>query len=264
MAERTWSQGEIEELRARVAQQPFWYHRIELPGGIVTPGIKLYVPAYGIPDDLSGKRVLDVGAWDGFWTFEALKRGARQVVAIDNFSDFLGFLEPSQRKAWETFDLCRDALGYDQERCRREEATVYEVTQERFGRFDIVFFFGTLYHLRYPMLALDKLSAVCDSEIYVESSICDDFSPYRGGLGKGYPGRQFVMEFYPGNELANNTSNWWAPTLHCMGAMVKAAGFPHVNIWKLGDDPPELGYCRGFAKGSRGGPETRAATIPGA
>ncbi len=62
-----------------------WYHRMELPGGVVTPGWAPMSPAaYQVPKDLTGKRVLDVGAWDGYWSFEAMKRGARQVVAIDN------------------------------------------------------------------------------------------------------------------------------------------------------------------------------------
>ena len=70
-----------ETLRQQVAAFPFWYHKIELPGGIVTPGwAPISVPSYGVPENLTGKRVLDVGAWDGFWTFEALKRGATDFV----------------------------------------------------------------------------------------------------------------------------------------------------------------------------------------
>ena len=252
-AEKTLSPAEADDLRRRVAAHSFWYHRIALPGGVVTPGVNpLSVDAYRIPADLTGKRVLDVGAWDGYWTFEALKRGARQVVAIDDFSDYMGFLQNDQRQAWATFDLCREALGYDHDRCQRTEISVYDVSEERFGRFDVVFFFGTLYHLRHPLLALDKLSAVCDSEMYVESAICDDHSAYRGGLGHGYPGGHVVMEFYPGKQLAGNDTNWWSPTLHCLAAMVMASGFPQVDGWKLVDNPTQLGLCRGFARGRKG------------
>jgi tRNA (mo5U34)-methyltransferase len=235
-----------------MAAFPYWYHRIELPGGVVTPGwAPLDRNAYRIPADLTGKRVLDVGAWDGFWTFAALERGARQVVAIDDFSDYLGRLQSSDRHGWETFDFCREAFGYPEERCRRFDLTIYEVTEQRLGRFDVVFFFGTLYHLRYPLLALDRLAAVCDQEIYVESAILDDFSPYRGGLGHGYPGGQIVAEFYPDDQYGSNTTNWWAPTLHCLGHMVRAAGFPNVQGWKLAATPADLPSCRGFIKGSR-------------
>lgn len=241
-----------EELRKHVASYPFWYHRITLPGGVVTPGwAPINAETYRIPADLTGKRVLDVGAWDGYWTFEALKRGAVQVIAIDDFSDYMGSLDKSQRKAWETFDLCRDALGYDSERCQRHEMSAYDLSEDRLGRFDVVFFFGTIYHLRHPLLALDRLSAVCNHEIYVESAILDDFSPYRGGMGKGYPGGQMVMEFYPENQLGNNPTNWWAPTLLCLGHMVRAAGFDRADIWKLTDNPGQLGLCRGFVRGTK-------------
>lgn len=243
---------EEAELRQRVAAFPYWYHRIELPGGVVTPGwAPLSIPAYHISEDLTGKRVLDIGAWDGFWTFEALKRGAKQAVAIDDFSDYLGQLKSTDRRAWDTFDLCREAFGYDQQRCQRIEMPVYEVSEEKLGRFDVVFFFGTLYHLRHPLLALEKLAAVCDSEIYVESAILDDYSPYRGGLGQGYTGNQMVMEFYPDSQYGDNPTNWWAPTLACLGHMVRSVGFKEVTGWKLLDRPQQIVHCRGFVKGRK-------------
>lgn len=241
----------IEILKQKINSDSFWYHKIELPGGILTPGwAPLNASYYGIPEDMSGLRVLDVGAWDGYWTFEALKRGAREVVAIDDFSDFLGLPENIDRESWEHFDLCREALGYSEAVCKRYDMSVYDVTEERLGRFDVVFFFGTLYHLRYPLLALDKLSAVCESEIYVESAILDDYSPYQGGLGHGYPGKQTVMEFYPDKQYGNNETNWWVPTLVCMANMVKAAGYSEVSLWKLMQDTPSrIIDCRGFVKG---------------
>jgi tRNA (mo5U34)-methyltransferase len=101
------------------------------------------------------------------------------------------------------------------------------------------------------LLALDRLSAVCDGELYVESAICDDYSPYRGGFGQGYPGQQMVMEFYPGTEYAGNATNYWAPTLWCMANMVRAAGFDQVDAWKLVDNPDAIGLCRGFVAGRK-------------
>lgn len=242
-----------DALREAITAQPYWYHKIELPDGIVTPGwAPLDAKSYGILDDLTGKRVLDVGAWDGFWTFEALKRGASQAVAIDDFSDYLGSLEKRDRPGWQTFDLCRDALGYDDNVCQRVEMSVYDLSEERLGRFDVVFCFGVLYHLRHPLLALDCLAGVCDESLHVESAILDDFSPYRGGLGRGYDGSQMVMEFYPDDQYGNNHTNWWTPTIHCLGHMVRSAGFQHVEGWKLaGKTPENLAHCRGFIKGTQ-------------
>ena len=239
-------------IEARVRALPYWYHRIALPHGIETPGWAPFDPGtYRIADRLDGKRVLDVGAWDGYWSFEALKRGAREVVAIDDFSDHLGSLATSDRRAWQNFDLCRELLGFDAQSCQRQEMSVYEVSAERLGQFDVVFCFGTLYHLRHPLLALDRLGAVCTGEIYVESAILDDYSPYRGGLNQGYPDGQMVMEFYPRAEYGGNVTNWWVPTLACLGNLVGSAGFPRVEAWKLVGDPPAVRYCRGFVRGAK-------------
>jgi len=243
-----------DALLEQVTSFSFWYHRIDLPHGVTTPGwAPLDRDSYRIPEDLTGKRVLDVGSWDGYWAFEALKRGAEQVVAIDDFSDYLGKLDERDRHAWQTFDLCRDALGYTEEQCQRHEMSVYQVSPEVLGTFDVVFFFGTLYHLRYPLLALDLLSSVNTGEIFIETAICDDFSPYQGGLGHGYGGAQPVMEFYPNNEYGGNNTNWWAPSLSCLGLMTMAAGYLDCSVWKLADQPAHLAHCRGFAHGRKTG-----------
>ena len=247
-------------LQQRVDAIPYGYHRIELAEGLTTPAwAPLDMASYWIPDDLTGLRVLDVGAWDGYWTFEALKRGAREVVAIDDFSDFVGKRQKVQRRAWHSFDLCREALGYGEDRCRRIEMSVYDVGEAELGRFGIVFFFGAIYHLRHPPLALDRLSAVCDDEIFGESGILDDYSPLRGGLGRGYSGDQTVAEFCSGSQLGNNETNWWMPTLLCMVHMVHAAGFARVEGWKLMPEPTQLPRCRGFARGAKTEPPQNGA-----
>jgi tRNA (mo5U34)-methyltransferase len=243
--------NEADDLRNKIEALPFWYHRIELPNGIVTPGwAPIDASAYRIPETLEGKRVLDIGAWDGYWTFEALKRGAGEVVAIDDFSDYMGRLDRRDRRAWETFDLCRDALGYSEDVCKRIEMSMYDISERELGMFDVVFFFGTIYHLRHPLLALDKISAICKDALYVESAILDDFSPYQGGLGHGYPGQQMVMEFYPGKQYGNNETNWWVPTLVCLMGMIISSGFKEVDGWKF-QNPSDIAFCRGFAKGEK-------------
>ena len=252
---------EKPDLKSQVEAIPFWYHKIELPGGIVTPGwAPLDAGRYCIPQDMTGLRVLDVGAWDGYWTFEALKRGAREVVAIDDFSDRLGRLSEEERPQWETFDLCREALGFthmnsregyqndEGQRCFRTEKSVYDLTKKHDGEFDVIFLFGTIYHLRHPLLALDKLSEICTGSIYIESAICDNYSPYQEG---GHGSDKRVMEFYPGKEYGDNSGNWWVPTLDCLGEMVRSAGFQELRMWKLNESPSGLPECRGFVCGGK-------------
>jgi tRNA (mo5U34)-methyltransferase len=254
-----------------VAAVPYWYHRIELPADdrqvVVTPGwTPINAERYCIPQDLTGKRVLDIGAWDGYWTWEALKRGAREVVAIDDFSDGLG-ANVDRSGTWETFDLCREAFGFTRPETDRYsdtilwhnsngqmlkalEMSVYDIT-EMMGRFDVVFFFGTIYHLKHPLLALERIAEVCDGSVYVETASLDEYSPYRGGIGKGFNNNETVMEFYPGAEYGSNPGNWWAPTLQCLGAMMSSVGFRDVECWPLTEKPTKLAECRGFASGTK-------------
>lgn len=240
------------ELVEAVAKIPFWQHRIHLPGKLVTPGHAPLAPgAFDFPENLEGLRVLDVGARDGFWTFEALKRGARQVVAIDDFSDRFGVPEGYQLPTWENFDLCRQALGYDEAQCVRQNLSVYDVSEALLGRFDVILCYGVLHQFRHPLLALDRLAAVCDGELRIESPILDHFSPYRGGIGKGYAAGDMVMEFYPTKEYAGNPVIKWIPTLQTLGFMLHAAGFEDVEGWQQEEKPTTLNQCRGFVRATR-------------
>lgn len=236
-----------ERLRQRIAALPYWYHRIELRPGIVTPGWAPVEPShYRIPDDMAGKEVLDIGAWDGYWSFEAVRRGAYRVVAVDDFSDSLSDTDPASRmQEWASFDLCVEALGYRGKNLHRLRRSVYECAI--LGPFDMVFFFGTLYHLRHPLLAIDTIFNALKrgGEIYLETAICDAYSPYQ--QSEGGHNNKIVMEFYPGSQYGNNKSNWWTPTLSCLGAMLEAAGFVDVELWKIAE-PKSLPQHRGWAK----------------
>src|SRR5947209_8231120 len=81
----------VSELERRVAEHALWWHSIDLGNGVVTPGHKPAsvmneeLEALALPD-LRGKAVLDVGAWDGFFSFAAERLGARRVVALDYYT----------------------------------------------------------------------------------------------------------------------------------------------------------------------------------
>jgi len=242
-----------QSLSDRVASFPYWYHRIELPDGVTTPGFAPHcAEAYRVPLDLTGKRVLDIGAWDGFWTFEALKRGASEVIAIEDFSDDLSPDKSRRATGWQQFDLCRDALGFGEDRCKRLDLSLYDMTPEMLGTFDLVFFFGAIYHCRYPLLALDRIAPLVHGTMIVESAILDDYSVYMGGRRGVYGNHDVVAEFYPGAQYGGVATNWWVPTLQCLLAMITAAGFSNVWGWKLTNEPEDIAVCRGFARADRG------------
>src|SRR5262249_41810436 len=126
-----------------------WWHSIDLGNGLVTPGVhslaemqNLY-RSLELPEDLSGKTLLDLGCWDGFYTFEAERHGAR-VTAVD---------------CWRpaNFFAAREVL---KSRAEFREASVYEIGKDALGSFDMVLFLGVLYHLRHPLLALERVCEV--------------------------------------------------------------------------------------------------------
>ncbi len=191
-----------------------WYHSIDLPDGRVIPGIipvdklRARMDAFGLPADLRGKRVLDVGAATGWCSFEMERRGA-EVVAVDcvEYDDF--------RVAHRILD---SKVNY-------KLLDVDELTPELLGTFDIVIFFGVLYHLRHPLLGLEKMLALARDTVLVESFVCDAQLPEADRSSNGC-----YMEFYETNELGGQIDNWVGPTVNCLAAMCRAAGFVRVEL----------------------------------
>lgn len=195
-----------ERLRADVARIN-WFHRIDLGHGVVTPG---YVdtfrrlPWLRLPSSLAGKTVLDVGAWDGFYSFEAERRGAARVLA----TDFYSWGGPGWGSK-DGFDLARRALGSAVE---DQVIDVLELCPERVGTFDVVFFLGGLYHMKHPMLALERVFSVTR-----EMAVIETHAVFRY--------RQPVLEFYPGRELDADETNWFGPNPRALEAMLGEVGF---------------------------------------
>jgi SAM-dependent methyltransferase len=202
----------FEERMQRVADQVrarFRYHSIELPDGSVLPGLqpidhlRWRLDHFGLPADLRGKRVLDVGAWDGWFSFECERRGA-DVVAVDCV-------------AFDTFIEARQLIGSKVEYLTLD---VNELSARRLGRFDIVLFFGVLYHLRHPLLGLEKAVELSTDLALIESFVIEPES------------RQIpsVMEFYERGELGGQIDNWWGPSSECLVGMCRSAGFAQVEL----------------------------------
>jgi len=208
------------ELRRRI-EGIRWFHSMELAPGISTQGAQ-GAPRNGtaetlqrlrLPASFAGKTVLDVGAWDGFFSFEAERRGAARVLATDDFSWGGG--------GWGTqdgFRLAHEAFGSKVEDLRIDPL---DLSVERVGTFDVVFFFGVLYHVRNPLLVLERVAPVCKDLLIVET-YCDQ------RMGEDYP----AMVFYPGSELSDDPTNWWGPNARCVEAMLHTVGFPNVEtVW---------------------------------
>jgi tRNA (mo5U34)-methyltransferase len=148
---------------AEQARELGWYHTLELPGH-TTSGMfdmRPYVPIYGLPDSLAGKRVLEIGTWDGFWAFEFERRGAAEVIAID-LDDERELDWPPRRRTPDPslvrgagFRLAREMLESKVERVVR---SVYHAVPEDLGTFDLVFCGSVILHLRDQLLALERIA----------------------------------------------------------------------------------------------------------
>jgi tRNA (mo5U34)-methyltransferase len=191
-----------------------WWHSFEMPDGTTIPGVcsveslRNRIGQFPIPQDLRGKRVLDIGAWDGWFSFEMERRGA-EVLAIDNWDN-------------PRFHEARAMLN---SRVEYRQMDMYELTPERVGRFDIVLFMGVLYHLKHPLLALERVCALTTDLAAVDSFVLRE--EHRPGADVS---RRPVMEFYETSEFGGQTDNWVAPSLSCLEAFCRTAGFARVEL----------------------------------
>jgi tRNA (mo5U34)-methyltransferase len=208
------------ELRPQVDQFR-WFHRIDLGNGVVTPGEDESADKLArihMPERLDGWSVLDIGAWDGFFSFEAERRGAARVVAVDPAC----WREPAWGpKGWGTrqpFDFARSTLGSS---VQDLDIDLADISPESVGEFDLVLFLGLFYHLPDPWLILRRAASVCRRLMIVEThaDLQDLWRP--------------AMAFYPG-EVEGDPSNWWGPNAPLLEAMLSHEGFGRVEMFADG------------------------------
>ncbi len=203
-----------DELRARI-EKVDWWHTIDLGNGLVTPGRDCSpekLARLRLPEDLSGRTVLDIGAWDGFFSFEAERRGANRVLAADLY-------------AWEGaedgntgLEVARAALGSRVESIRID---AMELSPDNVGVFDLVLYLGVLYHMKHPLLALERVASVTGDHLILETHV--DFVNVR----------RPCVALYPGGEAKQDATNWVGPNPAAVEAMLRMVGFKRTSIvWR--------------------------------
>ncbi len=210
----------VDELRDEVGRIT-WFHSIDLGNGIVTPGVDRSarrLKGIHMPESLAGLSVLDVGTFDGFYAFEAERRGGR-VTATDTAV----WRNPQIGRAG--FDLARRVLGSS---VQDHEIDVMELSPETVGKFDVVLFLGVLYHLPDPLSALERIASVTRTQLIMETHV--DL------LGSRRP----AAAFYPRDELQGDASNWWGPNLAAGKGMLEAVGFARVELVFVSPWPTRL------------------------
>lgn len=219
-----------------------WYHTLELPGGVVTPGeydLRPIVARLPWPASLEGMRCLDVGSRDGFYAFEMERRGAAEVVSLD-VDDPADYHLPEPRPAASelvaledgnrAFEIAREALGSN---VRRHYRSVYDITPEELGTFDLAVIGTLLLHLRDPVRALRAVHGVLDGRLIVNDPV---------------PASVATLDPRPRAEmLMQNGPFWWAVNPAGHQRLLEAAGFrvlsrsrPYVIPWGAGATPMSL------------------------
>jgi len=201
-----WKEDDIKE---RI-KDFHWCQCIELAPGIVTNG-------WGPPSEelqklfdsigYSGKDVLDIGTLNGMWSFEACKRGARFVQAIDL---------PAERNIPNlaaSFRFCRSVLRAN---VHYTERSIYTFKD---NGYDVVLCFDLLHHIRHPLLALEIIhdSLAPAGNLLLECATT--------------PGDESTCNFYHSVPYMNDPSNRWVPTALCLLEWVAHVGLRVVDHW---------------------------------
>lgn len=207
-----------------------WFHNLHLPNGEQTapnhrlgdfPAFKWREIASSIPDDLSGWSVLDIGCNAGFYSVELAKRGA-DVLGIDVDPHYL------KQAAWvaKQFGL--------EDKIELKQMQVYDVARlDR--KFDLIWYMGVLYHLRYPLLSLDILASKLNKMMVFQTLTMpggealetpEDFgiNDRERMLQDGWPKMAFIEK-----KMAGDITNWWAPNHAAIEAMLRSCGLKVVQ-----------------------------------
>lgn len=218
-----------DEIRRRVVELGDWFHNLDLHGVRTAPdhflgdypNVKFARFAHAIPADLRGKTVLDIGCNGGFYALEMKRRGADRVLGVDFDERYLA--------------QARFAAGVCGLEIEFRRLSVYDVAQLG-ERFDVVIFMGVLYHLRYPLLALDLIREHVAGDLFLFQSM-QRGSRESEPLQADYPFQEkaiFDRPRYPKlhfieHRYAGDPTNWWVPNAACAEAMLRSAGFEIVE-----------------------------------
>ena len=240
---------DVAQLQAEVDSFA-WYHSIDLGQGVVTKGQSVMaemVTEAQLPD-FRGRSVLDIGAWDGYYSFLAERRGAARVVALDHYAwgvDFTARTEywnecfrrgvlPDQSR--DTTDFWRPELpgrrGFDlahrvlDSRVEPVVADFTTVDVSSLGTFDIVLYLGVLYHMKEPLTCLERLRSVTREIAVIET----EAAQVPGNAGRS------LLELHAGGDLNADFGNWYVPTVEALCALVRASGFAEAEILR---GPPQ-------------------------
>ena len=228
-------------LSQKINEYKNWFHNIEIAEEVYTNPDSEYssnrwkIIAPYVIGKVKDKVCLDVGSSSGFFSIKLIENGAKKVIGID---------QGEQNKVVEQARFAINEMGI--RNIEYKTLSVYDI-EELDTRFDFTLFLGVLYHLRYPLLALDKLRKVTDRMIIqtittkIEDPHKKNFEykfrpPHLDNISlrsdvfykPGYPKIHFIE-----NKLDGDISNKCLPNVEGVVSMLRASGFKIEKILLL-------------------------------
>jgi SAM-dependent methyltransferase len=208
------------------------YHKYEVEPGLFTPGRnielepKLCLDELGVPQSLFGLRALDIGAWDGPLTFELERRGA-QVIALD-------IQDPDITLFNAVKEIKNSSAAY-------VRGSVYDALPETLGVYDVVLFAGVYYHLKNPVLALQRIRRLLidGGALFIEGASSTEYLAEQLNEALQLPksrvpttveilDRLPLSYFDAEHKIYPHWSNWWFPTTRGLEVILLDSGFRNV------------------------------------
>ncbi len=206
-----------ESVREQIHQRR-WYHAFDFGNGLEVDGVKKlwvlekeYDLIFKYP--VERKTVIDVGAWDGAFSFEAKKRGALRVLATDHYS----WSGPGWSDQ-DGFNLARQLLNLEVE---DKDIDLPDITPESVGMFDVMFLLGVFYHLKNPLESIPLLTQVVSERLVLETVIDPEVEKLT----------RPAMVYYPDVELNQDVTNWWGPNSLMVIQLLKGCGFQRIEYF---------------------------------
>jgi len=192
-----------------------WFHSMPMPDGSISSGKRPIEVLRREADcifkmGMEGRSMLDIGAWDGFFSFEAERRGSKDILSTDHFC--------WSGPGWGTKE------GYDfthkswSSRARSQDVDVFSLDPKDQGSFDVVLFLGVLYHLKDPYGGLERAAAMTKDLLVVETVTDCNHTDIP------------VMRHYLGTELDKDPTNFFAPNTTCLESMLREMGFETIEV----------------------------------
>jgi tRNA (mo5U34)-methyltransferase len=229
-----------EDLQART-DELMWFHTIDLGNGVRTKGIGVQSTGAEILPEVSGRTVLDIGAWDGKFSFLAEQQGASKVIALDHYAWGVDFVArgaywneciekgvfPDQTRDetdfWRPelpgrrgFEFAKEALNSSVEPLVTDFATT---DLDALGQFDVVLYLGVLYHMKEPLTCLERVRSITKEVAVIETE-----AVHLQGME-----HEALMQFHAGSTLQTDFGNWYVPTIEALHQLCRVAGFSKIE-----------------------------------